>query len=68
MPPGSVQFETIIETGVIGTVVQDVNGMESGLIGYAKDDQSKTIMFFAKDCDPKNVPKLDEKVRNCLYN
>ncbi|XP_014206710.1 cold shock domain-containing protein E1 [Copidosoma floridanum] len=63
LPPGSVQFETIIESDIMGTVVEDINGNEPGLIGYLKDDQEKTIIFFAKDCKSKNIPKLNDKVQ-----
>lgn len=59
MPAGTVQFETIIETDILGTVIQDTSSVEPGLIGYG---QQKSIIFFAKDCDPKNIPKLNDKV------
>lgn len=59
MPAGTVQFETIIETDILGTVIQDTSSVEPGLIGYG---QQKSIIFFSKDCDPKNIPKLNDKV------
>lgn len=62
MPAGSVQFETIIESDVLGTVIEDTNGNEPGLIGYPKDDEEKSIIFFTKDCNSKMVPKLNDKV------
>lgn len=62
MPPGSVQFETIIETDVLGTVIEDTNGNEPGLIRYSKDDEEKSIIFFTKDCNSKVAPKLNDKV------
>lgn len=62
LPPGSVQFETVIESDVLGNVIQDTNGNEPGLIGYLKDGQQKSIIFFVKDCDPKSIPNLGDKV------
>lgn len=62
LPPGSVQFETVIESDVLGSVIQDTNGNEPGLIGYLKDGQQKSIIFFIKDCDPKSIPNLGDKV------
>ncbi|XP_046470735.1 RNA-binding protein Unr [Neodiprion pinetum] len=62
LPSGSVQFESVIETTVPGSIVQDINGIEPGLIGYLKDGQQKNIIFFTKDCDPKSIPRLGDKV------
>lgn len=62
LPAGTVQFETIIEKDILGTVIQDTNSIEPGLIGYG---QQKNIIFFSKDCDPKNIPKLNDKVNLC---
>lgn len=56
---GTVLFQTIIEKDILGTVIQDTNSMEPGLIGYG---QQKSIIFFSKDCDPKHIPKLGDKV------
>lgn len=56
---GTVSFQTIIEKDILGTVIQDTNSMEPGLIGYG---QQKSIIFFSKDCDPKHIPKLGDKV------
>lgn len=67
LPPGTVQFETVTETDLLGTIIQDVNGIDPGLIGYTDDDQEKSIIFFTKDCDAKNIPKLNDKVINILY-
>lgn len=63
LPPGSVQFETVIEADVLGSVIQDTNGNEPGLIGYLKEGQQKSIIFFTKDCDPKSIPNLGDKVQ-----
>ncbi|KAJ8687739.1 hypothetical protein QAD02_023533 [Eretmocerus hayati] len=63
LPMGTVQFETITESDLTGTVVQEISGNEPGLIGYLKDDEEKTIIFFSKDCNTKHVPKLDDKVQ-----
>ncbi|KAK0082024.1 hypothetical protein PV325_011228 [Microctonus aethiopoides] len=63
LPPGTVQFETVTETDLLGTIIQDVNGIDPGLIGYTDDDQQKSIIFFTKDCDAKNIPKLNDKVK-----
>lgn len=59
---GSVQFETIIESNILGNVIEDTNGNEPGLIGYCKDEQDKSIIFFSKDCNSKTIPKLNDKV------
>lgn len=64
LPSGSVQFESVIESTVPGSIVQDTNGIEPGLIGYLKDGQQKNIIFFTKDCDPKSIPTLGDKVSN----
>jgi len=58
---GTVTFQTIIEKDILGTVAQDTNSMEPGLINYG---QQKSIIFFSKDCDPKHIPKLGDKVIN----
>ena len=63
LPTGSVQFETIIETNILGTVIKDTNGNDPGLIEYClKDGIDKNIIFFAKDCNSKQIPKLNDKV------
>ncbi|XP_014613100.1 PREDICTED: cold shock domain-containing protein E1 isoform X1 [Polistes canadensis] len=62
LPIGTVQFETIIEKDLMGNVVEDTNGVQRGLIGYTKDNQQNVIMFFSKDCDSKNIPKVGDKV------
>ena len=62
LPAGSVHFETVIETDLLGSVIQEINGIEPGLIGYRKDDEDKNIMFFTKDVDAKNLPKVGDKV------
>ncbi|XP_058792775.1 cold shock domain-containing protein E1 [Phymastichus coffea] len=63
LPTGSVQFETIIEANVLGNIIEDTNGNEPGLIGYVKDEQEKSIIFFNKDCNSKTIPKLNDKVQ-----
>lgn len=63
LPAGTVQFETIIEKDLLGTIIQGVNGTEPGLIGYMKENQQKSVIFFSKDCDPKNIPRLNDKVQ-----
>lgn len=60
LPMGTVTFQTIIEKDILGTVSQDTNSMEPGLISYG---QQKSIIFFSKDCDPKHIPKLGDKVK-----
>lgn len=54
-----MKFETIIEKDVLGAVTQDTSLIEPGLLGYG---QQKEIIFFPKDCDPKHIPKLGDKV------
>ncbi|XP_011499122.1 PREDICTED: cold shock domain-containing protein E1 [Ceratosolen solmsi marchali] len=63
LPSGTVQFETIIESNVLGNVIKEISDNEPGLIGYLKDEQEKNIIFFSKDCNFKNIPKLNDKVR-----
>ncbi|XP_015429424.1 PREDICTED: cold shock domain-containing protein E1 [Dufourea novaeangliae] len=63
LPAGTVQFETIIDKDLPGTIVQGVNGLVPGLIGYMKENQQKSVIYFSKDCDPKNIPKLGDKVQ-----
>ncbi|XP_012137903.1 cold shock domain-containing Unr isoform X2 [Megachile rotundata] len=63
LPAGTVQFETIIEKDILGTIIQGINGIEPGLIGYMKDNQQRSVIFFSKDCDPKNIPRLGDKVQ-----
>lgn len=62
LPIGSVQFETVIESDVSGDIIQDVSGLDPGLIGYSNKDEQQNIIFFTKDCDPKNIPRLGDKV------
>ncbi|XP_043248968.1 cold shock domain-containing protein E1 [Colletes gigas] len=64
LPVGTVQFETIIEKDLMGTIIQSLNGLEPGLIGYVKENhQQKSVIYFSKDCDPKNIPRLGDKVQ-----
>lgn len=63
LPAGTVQFETIIEKDLSGTIIQGINGIEPGLIGYMKENQQKSVIFFSKDCDLKNIPRLGDKVQ-----
>ncbi|XP_008545081.1 cold shock domain-containing protein E1 [Microplitis demolitor] len=63
LPSGTVQFETVTESDLLGTVIQDISGIDPGLIGYTKDGQQKNIIFFTKDCDCKVIPKLGDKVK-----
>ncbi|PBC31581.1 Cold shock domain-containing protein E1 [Apis cerana cerana] len=63
LPAGTVQFETIIEKDLLGTIIQGINGVVPGLIGYTKENQQKSVIFFSKDCDPKNIPRLGDKVQ-----
>ncbi|XP_074115620.1 cold shock domain-containing Unr [Cotesia typhae] len=63
LPSGTVQFETVTESDLVGTVIQDISGMDPGLIGYTKNGQQNNIIFFTKDCDSKVIPKLGDKVK-----
>nr|WFQ96467.1 cold shock domain-containing protein E1 [Trogoderma granarium] len=36
---------------------------ESGLISYQMNGVKKTISFYSKDCDPKHLPRLGDKVQ-----
>jgi len=35
---------------------------ESGVINYEVSGTKKTILFYSKDCDPKNFPRVGDKV------
>jgi len=35
---------------------------ESGVINYEVNGTKKTIFFYSKDCDPKNFPRIGDKV------
>ncbi|XP_021919018.1 cold shock domain-containing protein E1 isoform X2 [Zootermopsis nevadensis] len=35
---------------------------ESGVINYQVNGTKKTIFFYSKDCDPKNFPRIGDKV------
>ncbi|XP_069686488.1 RNA-binding protein Unr isoform X2 [Periplaneta americana] len=35
---------------------------ESGIINYQVNGTKKTIFFYSKDCDPKNLPRVGDKV------
>jgi len=37
---------------------------ESGIINYEVNGTKKTIFFYSKDCDPKNFPRIGDKVSN----
>ncbi|KOC67403.1 Cold shock domain-containing protein E1 [Habropoda laboriosa] len=63
LPAGTVQFETIIEKDLLGTIILGINASVPGLIGYTKENQQKDVIFFIKDCDPKNIPRLGDKVQ-----
>lgn len=52
---------------MVGNVVKEISDNEPGLISYMKDDEEKTIIFFTKDCNSKNVPKLNYKVSICCF-
>lgn len=60
---GTVQFETVTETNILGYVFECANGNEPGLLGYQENNDEKTIIYFNKDCNSKNYPKLNDKVR-----
>ena len=63
LPPGTVQFENIIESNVLGSIIQETKNSDPGLIAYIKEGQQKSIIFFAKDCDVKIAPKIGDKVQ-----
>ncbi|XP_076302317.1 RNA-binding protein Unr-like [Lasioglossum baleicum] len=63
LPAGTVQFETIIEEDLLGTIIQGANGIVPGVIGYTKENQQKNVIFFNKDYEPKNVPRIGSKVQ-----
>ncbi|OAD53512.1 Cold shock domain-containing protein E1 [Eufriesea mexicana] len=63
LPAGTVQFETIIEEDLLGTIIQGTNGIVPGVIGYTKENQQKNVIFFNKDYEPKNVPRIGAKVQ-----
>ncbi|GFG28196.1 hypothetical protein Cfor_07844 [Coptotermes formosanus] len=63
LPAGTVQFETITEKNVCGTVGNcEKSSTETGVINYDVSGTKKTIFFYSKDCDPKNFPRIGDKV------
>ena len=40
---------------------------ESGVINYEVNGTKKTIFFYSKDCDPKNFPRIGDKVSNSKF-
>lgn len=69
LPPGTVKFETLIESNVEGTVsreapkspIKSQERTEGGVISYGQGPNKKTIMYFLKDCD--KAPRVGDKVR-----
>ncbi|XP_031630899.1 cold shock domain-containing protein E1 isoform X2 [Contarinia nasturtii] len=69
LPPGKVQFETLMETNVEGTVTREAprspvksqERMEGGVITYTQANTKKTIMYFLKDCE--KPPRVGDNVR-----
>lgn len=62
LPTGTVKFETIIEKDLEGSVIDNNDSVQRGLISYTSDNQEKVIMFFAKDCERKSSIKVGDKV------
>lgn len=75
MPPGTVQFELLVQSGVEGTVTKlpfkesggkklTTNGdvPEIGTISYQMNGTKETVNFTAKDCDSLNNFQIDNKV------
>ncbi|XP_055310650.1 cold shock domain-containing protein E1 isoform X3 [Sitodiplosis mosellana] len=69
LPPGKVQFETLMETNIEGTVTREAprspvksqERMEGGVITYTQANTKKTIMYFLKDCE--KPPRVGDNVR-----
>lgn len=70
LPPGLVQFETLMENNVEGVVtreapkspIKSTERMEGGVITYTTAAGAKmTIMYFLKDCD--KAPRVGDQVR-----
>lgn len=69
LPPGKVQFETLMEKNVEGVVTREApkspiksqERMEGGVITYAQANNKKTIMYFLKDCE--KPPRVGDHVR-----
>lgn len=69
LPPGQVQFETLMQRDIEGVVTREapksplksVDRMEGGVITYTQANVKKTIMYFLKDCD--RPPRVNDQVR-----
>ncbi|XP_026762174.1 cold shock domain-containing protein E1 [Galleria mellonella] len=80
LPPGTVQFETLIERGVRGVVTKEAQlfnslsspsratpGEFNGLITCQINGSKKTISFMAKKCESKMLPRVGDKVMFDIY-
>ncbi|XP_038216584.1 cold shock domain-containing protein E1 isoform X2 [Zerene cesonia] len=80
LPPGTVQFETLVEKGVRGVVAKEAqsyasssasptrNGSaENGIITCQINNAKKNIPFSAKKCESKMLPRVGDKVTFDIY-
>ncbi|CAK1588551.1 unnamed protein product [Parnassius mnemosyne] len=80
LPPGTVQFETVVERGVRGVVSKEAQQFSSssspsrkppadynGLITAQISGAKKSIPFTAKKCESKMLPRVGDKVMFDLY-
>lgn len=73
LPPGSVQFETLVESNLEGVITREapkspaksLERTEGGVITYIQGNNKKNIMYFLKDCD--KPPRVAENVRFDIY-
>ncbi|XP_049886199.1 cold shock domain-containing protein E1 [Pectinophora gossypiella] len=79
LPPGTVQFETLIERGVRGVVTKEAQlyvpssptrpepGDGNGIITCQINGMKKTLPFTTKKCESKMLPRVGDKVIFDIY-
>lgn len=65
LPQGTVRFETLLERGVRGHVVRDLQDANSGLI--ERNGTKTTYPFYMSSCETKMRPRVGDKVTFDIY-
>jgi hypothetical protein len=55
-------LHTFIHSIILQSPGNGEKSSESGVINYQVNGTKKTIFFYSKDCDPKNFPRIGDKV------
>ncbi|PNF30244.1 Cold shock domain-containing protein E1 [Cryptotermes secundus] len=61
-PPGGWGSRSPTKTSSQSVGNGEKSSTESGIINYQVNGTKKTIFFYSKDCDPKNFPRIGDKV------